>query len=74
MARVFIADDFDAIRARMAEIRHERSGTPTKKADKDGEPRPAGIHSTVGRRLLKDLVMSRRLRGGGKIALSLAEF
>ena len=70
MARAYIADDFEAIRTRMAEIRREHSGGPAKKADIAAERHPTGLHTTFGRRLLKDLAIARRFRVGSKIVLS----
>jgi hypothetical protein len=70
MARVYAADDFDAIRTRMAEIRRERSERPVKKAEAPDQPRPFLAHTAPGRRLLRELVITRRLRGGGRIVLS----
>jgi hypothetical protein len=73
MARVYAADDFDAIRARLAEIRRERSERPVKKAEMPDQPRPFLAHTAPGRRLLREFVMTRRLRGGGRIVLSVAK-
>jgi hypothetical protein len=73
MARVYAADDFDAIRARLAEIRRERSERPVKKAEAADQPRPFLAHTSPGRRLLREFVITRRLRGGGRIVLSMAK-
>jgi hypothetical protein len=70
MARVYAADDFEAIRERMTEIRRERSERPAKKIECGDEARPLRVHTTR-RRLLKDLVIARRFRGV-KIILSTA--
>jgi hypothetical protein len=70
MARVYAADDFDAIRARLTEIRRERSERSAKKAEAPDQPRPFLAHTSPGRRLLREFVITRRLRGGGRIVLS----
>lgn len=71
MGRVYAVDDFGAIRARMAEIRHERSDAPASKGATEIEQRPLRIHTAPGKRMLKDLAFARRFRVGSKIVLSL---
>lgn len=74
MARAYIVDDFKAIRSRMAEIRGERAEAPAKNSEFAAERHPVRIHTGPGRRLLRDLVIARRFRVGGKIVLPPREF
>ena len=74
MARAYIVDDFDAIRARMAEIRGEGTEAPAKNSEFAAERHPIRLHTGPGRRLLRDLVIAKRFRVGSKIVLSPPEF
>jgi hypothetical protein len=74
VARAYIVDDFEAIRARMAEIRGERAAAPAKTGEFAAERHPIRLHTEPGRRLLRDLVIARRFRAGSKIVLSPPEF
>jgi hypothetical protein len=65
MARAYAVNDFEAIRTRVAEIRRERSGTPDEKRDVDSGGRRIRLNLAPGKRLIKDLVIVRRVRGVG---------
>ena len=64
MARAYAADDFEAIRARMAEIRRERGAPPVEKVDLGACGGPVRVHTSQNRRVLRDLIINRRLRIG----------
>jgi hypothetical protein len=65
MARAYAADDFEAIRARMAEIRRERGAPPAEKIERGAcGGGPVRIQSTQGRRALRDMIINRRFRIG----------
>jgi hypothetical protein len=64
MARAYAVDDFDAIRARLAELRRERATAEVETMEDAAEQR-LKISLTPGRRLAKDLMIVRRLRGVG---------
>jgi hypothetical protein len=74
VARAYIVDDFEAIRARMAEIRGERAAAPAKNGEFAAERHPIRLHTEPGRRLLRDLAIARRFRVGSKIVLPPPEF
>jgi hypothetical protein len=65
MARAYAADDFEAIRARMAEIRRERGAPPVEKSERGAcGSGPVRIQSSQGRRALRDMIINRRFRIG----------
>jgi len=62
MARAYAVDDFDAIRARLAELRRERATAEVETMEHAAEQR-LKISLAPGRRLAKDLTILRRIRG-----------
>jgi hypothetical protein len=64
MARAYAVDDFDAIRARLAELRRERAVAKVETMEAAADRR-LKISLAPGRRLATDLMILRRLRGVG---------
>jgi hypothetical protein len=68
MARAYAVDDFQAIRARIGELRRERAEAQVEMMETAAERR-LKISLHPGRRLAKELVIVRRVRGGGEVRI-----